>query len=424
MTATTTPRSFVVGLVAFGAIAGAGLTYLVLKQQPSATPAPVASSSARAPQTQAADDTVTLSAEAVAKAQITVTPVESAHVDGGITIAGLIEPNAYRQTVVTALVPGRVTRVIAELGQHVRRGQILAEIYSPELAEAQRAYVSSSAALQAHEQQLARTERLAAIGSASRQELEMTHAEHTTLTSSVEGARSRLQLLGLTADQMAGLSSSSHISAATEVRAPLDGVVAVRQANVGVNVEGSVPLFTVVDLSNVWVVGDLYEQDFPRVRVGSPTTIVVSAYPDLALRSTVSYIDPQLSRETRTAKVRAEVQNAQGRLRFGMYAQMRVETEAVDVVVPVIPKAAIQTVGDHAVVYVADPRTPGRFIERRIRTGPENGDRIAVASGVTVGESVVSSGSFFLRAERERLNLSAGAVSSPATMGQAPTARQ
>jgi cobalt-zinc-cadmium efflux system membrane fusion protein len=414
MTATAATRSLLVGLVTCGAIAGAGLTYLALRQPASMVPVPaMVSTSGPTPPAQVADFSVTLTPEAVARAQITVTLVESAHIGGGITIPALIEPNAYKQTVVTALVPGRVTRVLAELGQRVRQGQVLAELYSPDLADAQRAYLSSSAELQAHEQQLARTERLVAIGSASRQELEMAHAEHTTLTSSVEGARSRLQLLGMAAGQIAALLSASQIAATTEVRAPLNGVVTVREANVGVNVEGAMPLFTVVDLSTVWVVGDLFESDSRRVRMGSPVTIAVSAYPDLALRSTIGYIDPQLSRETRTTKVRAEVQNGLGQLRLGMYAQMRIETPDAKVAVPVIPKTAIQTVGDHTVVYVADPGPPGRFIERPIRTGAAMGDRIVVESGVTAGESVVSGGSFFLRAERERLNLSAGTVSPP-----------
>jgi cobalt-zinc-cadmium efflux system membrane fusion protein len=406
MTVAATSRSLVVSVLGIGIVVGGGLTYLALRLPPTATAPAATTATAPESRLKPSDASVTLTTEAVARANITLTPAESAKLGGVITIPGIIEPNAYKETVVTALVAGRVTRVLAELGQRVRRGQTLAELHSPELAEAQREFISASAELGAHEQQLARTERLVAIGSASRQELEMAHAEHTALTTRVEGARSRLRLLGFNADQIGSLASASQITATTEVRAPLDGVVTIRQANVGLNVEGTMPLFTVVDLSTVWVVGDLYEPDFPRVRVGSPVTIVVASYPDLALRGTISYIDPQLSRETRTAKVRAEVQNGQGQLRLGMYAQMRIDSEGGGRVLPVIPKTAIQIIGDHAVVYVADPQTPGRFTETAIRTGSELGDRIAVESGITVGESVVISGSFFLRAERERLGLS------------------
>ena len=399
MNASSTSRTVLVGVLAIGAFAGAAATYVAMMPRRAAGPLEVAT--ALPTQARAAEGSVRLSAEDVARARITLSPVEAATLGDGVTVPAMVEVNAYKQTVVTSLLAGRVTRVLAELGQHVRRGQALAELYSPDLADAQRAYISTSAALQAHEQQLTRTDALVAIGSASRQELEMAHAEHAALTTGLEGARARLSLLGLTAEQVTRLSSASQITATTEIRAPLDGVVTVRQANVGANVDGAMPLFTVADLSTVWVVGDVFERDFSRVGVGRPVVVTVGAFPDLALRSTIGYIDPQLNRETRTAKVRAEVPNGQSQLRLGMYAQMRIDTVGGRVT-PVVPKTAVQTIGDRTVVYVVDPNTPGLFLERSIQTGVEAGDRLSVVSGVAVGESIVTAGSFFLRAERER----------------------
>ena len=421
MTGLTAPKTLLVTVLGIGMIAGAGLTYLALRSQPASSTAAVATpSKSPSTATRMPGGSVTLSADDLERAQISVTAVEAATLSESMAIPALVAADAYKQTVVTSLVAGRVTRVLAELGQHVQRGQVLAQIYSPELAEAQRAYISVSAALQAHEQQLARVDSLVAIGSASRQELEMAHAEHAALTTSIEGARTRLELIGLSAEQVASLSSASQIAAATDVRAPLDGVVTTRQANVGANVDGTIPLFTIVDLSSVWVEGELYEHDVPSVGVGRPATVTFSALPDLTLRGAISYIDPQLSRDTRTARVRVEIPNGHEQLRLGMYAQMRIDT-AGGRVEPVIPKTAVQIVGDHAVVYVADRDTPGRFVERSIRTGREAGDRIAIESGLAVGESVVSAGSFYLRAERERLGQT-GESSAPTTStGQVTT---
>ncbi len=415
MSAIRTPRTVLVAALGIGAIAGAGATYLALTPHTATSPAAVLSAPS-SPATMAALS-VRLSPDDVSRAHITLTPVEAATLTETIAVPAVVEPNAYKQTVVTALVAGRITRVLADLGQHVRRGQALAEVYSPELAEAQRTYISAAAALDAHDRQLTRLEALVVIGSASRQELEMAHSEHAALTTSVEGARTRLGLLGLSGEQVARLASASQISAALSVRSPLDGTVTVRQANVGANVDSAMPMFTVADLSTVWVVGDLYEPDVPSVSVGRPIDVTFSALPDLALHSTISYIDPQLARETRTVKVRAEVDNGQAQLRLGMYAQMRIETIGGRTS-PVVPKAALQTIGDHTVVYVVDPDRPDLFIERPIETGREAGDRIAVTSGVAIGESVVSSGSFFLRAERERLGQSAAAPSPSATPEQ------
>ena len=229
----------------------------------------------------------------------------------------------------------------------------------------------------------------------------MAHAEHSALTSSLEGARTRLELIGLTSDQVAAMSSASQVTATTAVRAPLDGVVTARQANVGVNVDGGTALFTVTDLSSVWLIGDLYERDFSRISVGRPVTITAEGFPGLTWPSVIGYVDPQLNRETRTARVRAEVRNAPQQLRLGMYAQMRIDTIG-DQATPVIPTSAVQTIGDHTVVYVASADTPGLYIERPIQTGAAAGDRIAVVSGIAVGEAVVSAGGFYLRAEHER----------------------
>jgi RND family efflux transporter MFP subunit len=350
------------------------------------------------------DVTVTLTEEAVERAGIVVTPVSSGTAAAAVRIPGVVEPNAYRRVDVTPIVGGRVTRVLVQLGDRVRRGQAMAEVYSPELAEAQTEYLSFVAELDAAHQQLRRTERLVEIGAASRQELEKVRAEHTTHASHVEGARSRLVLLGMTPASIKQLSAASEITATTRVPGPIDGIVTERVANVGLNVDPSTKLFTVVDLSTVWVVGDLYEQDFARVRVGSPATVTTTAYPDLALTGRISYIDPQVNPETRTARVRVEVANPRAELRLGMYAEMQIR-DVGGARVPLIPRTAVQNVGNRHVAYLVNPKERGRFIEREIRLGESAGDQVEVVAGLQPDDVVVAEGSFFLRAERERLGL-------------------
>jgi cobalt-zinc-cadmium efflux system membrane fusion protein len=358
------------------------------------------------------DVTVTLTEDAVERAGIVVTPVSSGTAGSALRLAGVVEPNAYRRVDVTPIVGGRVTRVLVELGEQVRRGQTVAEVYSPELADAQTEYLSFVAELDAAHQQLRRTERLVEIGAASRQELEKVRAEHTTHASHVEGARSRLVLLGMAPASIKQLSSANEITATTRVPAPINGIITERIANAGLNVDPSTKLFTVVDLSTVWVVGDLYEKDFGRVRIGSPATVTTTAYPDLALAGRVSYIDPQVSPETRTARVRVEVGNPRAGLRLGMYAEVQIRESGAGRV-PIVPRNAVQNVGDRHVVYLVNPKERGRFIEREIRLGEVSGDEIEVVSGLQPGDVVVAEGSFYLRAERERLGLRqmAGAAS-------------
>ena len=350
------------------------------------------------------DVMVTLAADAVQRAGIMVVPVAAGTASGGARAPGVVEANAYKQIVVTPLVSGRITRVSVELGQHVTRGQTMAQIFSPELAEAQTRYVTARAELGAHEQELARTEKLVAIGAASQQELERIHAEHTARRAEVQSLASRLQLLGLSPSTIDGLGPGKSVDATTSVAAPIDGVITKRDANVGANVDQASQLITIVDLATVWVVVDIYEKDFARVRVGSPATVTTGAYPDLVLAGRVSYIDPQVSPETRTAKVRIEVPNTGQQLRLGMFAEAMLGGKDGPVTA-MIPRTAVQNVGDRTVVYLATPNEPGKFIEREVRLGGVSGEQIAVLSGITASDIVVSKGSFSVRAEVERLGL-------------------
>lgn len=257
-----------------------------------------------------------------------------------LRLPGVVQPNAYRQVVVTPLVSGRVTRVLVTLGEAVRQGQPLAEIYSPELADAQTNYLSMRAELEAAHQRLRRTEQLLAAGATSRQDLEQVVAEHTRHATGVEGARARLALLGLTKPQIDALTSASQITATVTVPAPLDGVVLTRSANPGLVVQASTDLFTVADLSTVWVIGSVYERDLARVHVGSRVTLTSGALTGASWDGTVSYIDPQIAPDTRTAQVRVPIANRDGRLRLAMYMDMTIAAPA-----PAVRSARIDITG-------------------------------------------------------------------------------
>jgi membrane fusion protein, heavy metal efflux system len=397
--------------------AGAGQSVANVPSRPSAQPS---SASAVTSNTPLPDVVVPFSEDAARRAGIVVAPVTSGTSGAEIRLPGVVEPNAYRQVVVTPLVAGRVTKVGPALGDRVRRGQTLAEIYSPTLAEAQTRYVSAQAMLDAHDRELQRTQKLVDIGAASRQELEKIHAEHAAQTAAVQSARSQLELLGVSTSALEKMAPGHNVNATTNVPAPIDGVVTERGANVGLNVDTAARLFTVVDLSSVWVVADLYEKDFSRVRVGSEAAITTSARPDLTLRGRVSYIDPQVSAGTRTAKVRIEVPNTSGELRLGMYADVVVAV-ASGTSAPRIPRNAVQNVGDRTVVYLANPKDPGMFIEREVRVGQTSGEQVEVVSGVQPGDVVVTEGSFFVRAERERLGLRSGAGTTPTDARRTPS---
>jgi membrane fusion protein, heavy metal efflux system len=315
-------------------------------------------------------------------------------------VPGVVQPNAYKNVDVTSLVSGRVMQVRAELGQRVMQNEVLATVYSPELADAQTAFIQAKAARDAHGLALTRTQRLFAIGAVSREELEKMTAEAAEMDRAQEVARSRLVLLGIPEDKAQRIASPADVVTTFDVKAPMAGIITKRNANPGLNIDLATPLFTVTDLSTVWVVADLYERDFASAGVGSAVSITTAAYPGLELRGRVNYIDPQVQAETRTAKLRAEVANAGERLRLGLFVDVSIAARGARPVV-MVPKTAVQTIGTQSVVYVST--APGRFVQREVTPGDSMGDEIAISSGLNPGDVVVTEGAFFLRAERERL---------------------
>jgi cobalt-zinc-cadmium efflux system membrane fusion protein len=394
-------------------LAGAGGMYFLMRDgrapdgaratapTAAAVPEPVSPTDDRGPTT-LPDVVVPLTKEAADRAGIELTKVTGQSVSDSLRLPGVVEPNAYRQVSITPLVGGRVVSVSAQLGDRVRKAQSLAQVYSPEVAEARTTYVSAKAMLDAHDRELQRTQKLVEIGAASRQELERIHAEHAAQTAGVESARSRLQLLGADVDESAPPKSQE--SATTNVPAPIDGIVTERLANVGLNVDPTTKLFTVVDLSNVWIVADVYERDLQRVREGARAMVTTTAYPDQMLEGRVSFIDPQLNTGTRTAKIRVEVANPRGDLRLGMFTDVTIASPGTMSVVTV-PKDAIQSVGERQFAYLAPATDTAKFVEREVRVGRSLGERIEVLAGLSAGDLVVSKGSFFVRAEAERLGL-------------------
>jgi cobalt-zinc-cadmium efflux system membrane fusion protein len=420
-------------IVAAAVAAGAGATYVLVRggstqvrhdTPAGAASAPAASRPAGGPAAASATPTavdalpdleVTLEDDAVERAGIVITRVGSTTMSDVLRLPGVVEPNAYRLVSVTPLVGGRVVGVLVQLGDRVKRGQAIAQVYSPELAGARTKFVAARAMLDAHDRELQRTQKLVEIGAASRQELERAHAEHAAQTAEVESARSRLALLGVDAETAP--SSKPDAAATTTVPAPIDGVVTERLANVGLNVDPASKLFTIVDLSTVWIIADVYERDLQGVRVGNDATVTTAAYPNMPLTGRVSYIDPQLSSDTRTAKVRIEVANPRGDLRLGMFTDVSLSARSRSVLS--VPASAVQNVGGHQVVYIPAPKAAA-FIEREVHIGHAVGNTLEIISGLRGGDSVVSEGSFFVRAEAERLGLRV--LASPARASAPPAA--
>ncbi|HUE80552.1 MAG TPA: efflux RND transporter periplasmic adaptor subunit [Pyrinomonadaceae bacterium] len=400
----------IVAVVAATAIAILAWAYWRSDSGGAGRPVPTPRSGAEQPGTTipTTEPTIALEVETAARAGIKTEPVGEALLAGsamaGQATTGVVQPNAYRATPVISLVGGIVRRVNAELGQNVKRGQTMAVVFSDELAMAQSRYLKAVAELDEHHSHHTRIVRLVEIGAASREELEQTTTKLRTAELDVASQRERLLLLGLDTRQIAQLKAPSQVSSEVTLPAPVSGVVISRTANPGEVIAADKEVLRIADLSSVWVIGQVYEKDLARVVVGSGASITSDTYPGRVFRGSVSYIDPTLDPATRTAQARIEMANPRQALKIGMFVNVVFAAlGGAEATMPVIPKDAVQNINNQQVVFV-QTEDPKIFAMRPVRLGPEVNRQYSVIEGLTVGERIVTEGSFLLRAEWLKLH--------------------
>jgi RND family efflux transporter MFP subunit len=344
-----------------------------------------------------------------------VTAVSGSETRGsGLRTAGMVQSNAYKETAVFPVVTGIVRQVNAEIGDRVTRGQLLATVFSSELSEAQAAYLSMQAEAERHHLHYQRTAELVELGAASREELEQATAESKAELARLTSMREKLKLLGLSSKQIEELKAADQIKSLVPVEAPLSGTILARGVNPGEVLTGAKELFRIGDLSSVWIVGQVFEKDFASVRVGIAALITTPSYPDRRFTGRVSFIDPRVDPQTRTAQVRIEVNNPGGMLRLGMFVDVTFGEGSPQgsAAALAVPTAAVQTIGQKRVVYLAADKA-GSFVQRDVVIGAERDGLTSVLSGLGSGERVVTEGSFLLRAESLKLNPSQPTAAAP-----------
>ncbi|MBX3295720.1 MAG: efflux RND transporter periplasmic adaptor subunit [Acidobacteria bacterium] len=327
--------------------------------------------------------------------------------------------------------------------QNYERTQRLVGINQPgrtELDQAAKQLKAAEAALAEMQNRYQRTTRLIKIGAASREELEQDNTKLRTAEAEVTEARrrheragrlveinpetrtqneealnklrsseselatsrQRLILYGMSPDRVSSLRNASQVTSELAVLAPIGGTVTSRTVNAGEVVEANKELLRVTDLSNVWVIAQVFEQDLPRLRVGSGASVTTGAFPNRLFRGHVTYIDPAIDQATRTAKVRVELVNPDRALKLGMYVNVAFGSLGQsERTVAVIPSTALQTFNSRQVVFIATA-DPTVFEMRPVRVGAEINGRYPVIEGLNVGDRIVTRGSFMLRAEWQK----------------------
>ncbi|MFH1744236.1 MAG: efflux RND transporter periplasmic adaptor subunit [bacterium] len=369
-----------------------------------------------------------LSPRAEKLAAIEVAPVERKHVEAEIRMVGKVEYDESRIAYITSWVPGRLDRLYVDYtGVPVKKGDHLVYLYSPDLITAQQELIQS----------LKTSKELAKSNLSSIRE---------TTERTVESVREKLRLWGLTDKQIEEIESRAKPTDHMTIYAPISGIVIHKNAVEGMYVNTGTQIYTIADLSRVWVKLDAYESDLMWIRYGQEVEFYTEAYPGESFKGKIAFIDPVLNAKTRTVKVRVNVPNAEGRLKPEMFVRAVVRAKVAvggQVMDPslagkwicpmhpeiiknslgscdicemplvraeslgytsvgegkkqaplVIPVSAPLITGKRAVVYVARRDRAGAYEGREVVLGPRAGDYYLVQEGLEEGELVVVNGNF------------------------------
>ncbi|MFH1913555.1 MAG: efflux RND transporter periplasmic adaptor subunit [Pseudomonadota bacterium] len=323
---------------------------------------------------------IEISEEARLLAGIETEPVQRLDVDVERRMVGKVDYDETRVRSITAWTGGRVDKMFVDYtGKEVRQGQPMVSIYSPELLTAQVELIEAHKALED-----LKDSKLPLI--------------RNTAQRMVEAAREKLRLLGLQKSQIDAAVREGRPSDHITLHAPQGGVVLTKDVNEGQYVTTGSPIYSIADLSVVWVILEAYESDLPWVELGQQVAFQTEAYPGKTFGGTVVYIDTVVNEKTRTVRVRLEVPNGDRSLKPGMLVRAVRQRDGVTAGGSeprlVIPATAPLLTGKRAVVYVQDPQAPERFEGREIVLGPRAGAYYIVKNGLEEGERVVTRGNF------------------------------
>ncbi len=342
---------------------------------------------------------VQLTAKAQKAAGIEVQETEPQALAAPIEATAVIDLNNDRVAKISPRTSGRLARLVAAQGDTVRAGQALAYFDSPELGQAWAEHVKARGRVDVAGRNLQREETLFSKKISPEKDVIRARQELSEAEADLAYAQEKFHLLGVDIDTFDNRhEGDQHPMIA--VTAPLSGSVIERTATQGEVVTPDKALFTVADLSTLWVVIDIYEKDLGRLRTGTPVKVTTAAYPDRSFKGAISYISEVMDEKTRTVKARVVVENAGRVLKPGMFATVQIQAAAGAEQIIAVPEEAVFL--DGARNYVFIQTAPERFEVREVAVGRTIGNRVEINGGLKTGEPVAVKGAFILKSELKK----------------------
>jgi cobalt-zinc-cadmium efflux system membrane fusion protein len=340
---------------------------------------------------------VTMTAEAQKQNGVVVTPAKRQGLAGMISATGKVEANADRIAHVSPRISGKIVAVRASLGDSVSAGQALATLDSVELGEAMGRYHQSKTKLALAQSNMDRIKNLVDKKIAARKDILQAETDYKTAQTELHTDEERLSLYGVSASDLNGENRKRPL---LPVKSPIGGTITEKHAIVGELSDPSKSLYTVADLSSVWVLVDINEKDLAKVRKGQTATIMVGAFPDLKLKGRITYIADLVDQSTRTVKARIEVANPGRKLKPEMFATAELALAAASTTVLAVPEDAVQELDGRKLLFVTENGT--EFERRPIELGRAAAGMVEVTGGLKEGERYAVKGGFVLKSEAKK----------------------
>jgi cobalt-zinc-cadmium efflux system membrane fusion protein len=316
----------------------------------------------------------------------------------GLSVTGTITFDADRVSHIGARTEGRVVSMHAAVGAPVRAGQTLAVLESPTVGQIRAQEREAEELREIARENFAREQRLASQGISSRKELLDAEAELRRTEAALRSAEAQLAAFG------AGHGTGGQFT----LTAPFGGVVVAREVSRGEMASPADTLFTIADLSRVWIELSVFERDLARVRVGQSVAVAVAAYPGRAFPGRIVYLGHVLDAARRTVQARVEVPNRDRALKPGMFSTASIQVGAEGSRTIVVPEEAVQEVEGKTVVF-APGEKPGEFRTMPIELGePVGNGLVTVRAGLSKGARIVVAGAFALRSELAKSEIGEG----------------
>lgn len=325
-------------------------------------------------------------------AQVQVVTVKKANLPRNLRLTGSVAYNSFLTTPVITQVSGPVTRILVYPGQNVTAGQPMLYVSSPDYAQLRDNYLKARDAYNLAHKIYLRSQDLYVHHAIPTQELEQAESGQNQALADFEAARQSLKIVGISdPDQAVKNSASPQIP----LLAPLHGEVVERLAAPGQVIQGgSTQCFTISDMSSVWVLANVYQQDLAYIHLGDPVSVQTDSYPT-PFHGRISYISPALDPNTRTLPVRIVTENPGEKLKKDMYVTVMVNAGTMRNVIAVPDAAVLRNSENQPFVYVA--AGPRQFGQRLVSVGASESGLTQIYSGLKAGERIVADGSLFLQ---------------------------